>query len=135
MEVQEKIMPQIAQTAENRGHKVWVAYHSRPLNRSKAVKNSILIGNKLTYFLHTKLGLYTGLNRCGSVFSTIHFLWKTKKLKPDLIQLHNLHNCYINLPLLFEFIKKHKIPVVWTLHDCWSFTGQCAYFDMIKCSK
>ena len=52
-----------------------------------------------------------------------------------MIQLHNLHNCYINLPLLFRFIKKHKIPVVWTLHDCWSFTGQCAYFDMIKCSK
>ena len=129
------IMLQIAQTAENRGHNVWVAYHNRPLNRAKAVKHSILIGNKFAYFFHTKLNLYTGLNGCGSFFSTIHFLRKTKKLKPDLIHLHNLHNCYINLPLLFRFIKKHKIPVVWTLHDCWSFTGQCAHFDMVKCSK
>ncbi len=130
-----KIMLQIAKTAENRGHNVWVAYHNHPLNRSKEVKNSILIGNKLAYYLHTKLNLYTGLNGCGSVFSTIKFLRKIKKLKPDLIQLHNLHNCYINLPLLFRFIKKSNIPVVWTLHDCWSFTGQCAYFDMVKCSK
>lgn len=128
-------MLQIAQTAENRGHNVWVVYHNRPLNRQKEVKNSILIGNKLAYYLHTKLSLYTGLNGCGSVFSTLKLLRKIKKLKPDLLQLHNLHNCYINLPLLFSFIKKNKIPVVWTLHDCWAFTGQCAHFDMIKCDK
>lgn len=130
-----KIMLQIAQTAEGRGHNVWVAYHNHRSNLSKSVKNSILIGNKLAFFLHTKLNLYTGLNGCGSVLSTLKFLRKIKKLKPDLIQLHNLHNCYINLPLLFRFIKKNKIPVVWTLHDCWSFTGQCAHFDMIKCFK
>lgn len=130
-----KIMLQIAQTAETRGHNVWVAYHNHKANLSKTVKNSILIGNRLAFFFHTKLNLYTGLNGCGSVLATLKFLHKIKKLNPDLIQLHNLHNCYINLPLLFRFIKKSKIPVVWTLHDCWSFTGQCAYFDMIKCSK
>lgn len=129
------IMLQIAQTAESRGHNVWVAYHNHPQNRKKDVKNSILIGNKLAYYIHTKLSLYTGLNGCGSVFSTLKFLNEVKKLKPDLIQLHNLHNCYINLPMLFRFIKKRKIPVVWTLHDCWAFTGQCAHFDMIKCDK
>lgn len=130
-----KIMLQIAQTARDRHHNVWVAYHNHRLNRIKEVENSILIGNKPTFFLHTKLNLYTGLNGCGSVFSTLKFLRIIKKLRPDLIQLHNLHNCYINLPLLFRFIKKNKIPVVWTLHDCWSFTGQCAHFDMIKCRK
>lgn len=130
-----KIMLQISQTAEDKGHNVWVAYHNHRLNRKKTVKNSILIGNKLAFFLHTKLNLYTGLNGCGSILSTLKFLHKVKKLKPDLIQLHNLHNCYINLPLLFGYIKKSKIPVIWTLHDCWSFTGQCAHFDMIKCPK
>lgn len=130
-----KIMLQIAQTAEHRGHNVWVVYHNRPINRQKDIKNSILIGNKLAYYLHTKLSLYTGLNGCGSLISTLKLLQKIKKLKPDLLQLHNLHNCYINLPLLFSFIKKNKIPVVWTLHDCWAFTGQCAHFDMIKCDK
>lgn len=130
-----KIMLQIALTARERNHDVRVAYHNHKLNRMNKVENSILIGNKLAFFLHTKLNLYTGLNGCGSIFSTLDFLRKVKKLNPDLIQLHNLHNCYINLPILFRFIKKNKIPVVWTLHDCWSFTGQCAHFDMIKCPK
>lgn len=130
-----KIMLQIAQTAEIRGHNVWIAYQNGKLNRTKEVKNSILIGNKLAFFLHTKLFLHTGFNGCGSVFATLKFLREVKNIKPDLIQIHNLHNCYINLPLLFRFIKKRNIPIVWTLHDCWSFTGQCAYFDMVKCSK
>ena len=44
-------------------------------------------------------------------------------------------NNYINLPLLFKYIKKHNVKVVWTLHDCWSFTGQCPHFDIIGCDK
>lgn len=130
-----KIMLQIAQTAESRGHNVWVAYQNGRLNRAKEVKNSILIGNKLAFYLHTKLNTYTGFNGCGSFFATLKFLYQIRKLNLDLIQLHNLHNCYINLPLLFLYIKIKKIPVVWTLHDCWSFTGQCAHFDMINCTK
>lgn len=128
-------MLQIAQTAEKNGHNVWICFQNSSSNRSKAVRNSILIGNKPSFFLHTKLNTYTGFNGCGSVFSTFKFLRKIKKLKPDLIHLHNLHNCYINLPLLFRFIKKNSVPVVWTLHDCWAFTGQCPYYDMANCLK
>lgn len=57
------------------------------------------------------------------------------KFHPDIIHLHNLHDSYINLPMLFSYIKKHDIPVVWTLHDCWSFTGQCPHFTMVKCDE
>lgn len=67
---------------------------------------------------------------------------QTKKLlkwidtiKPDVIHIHNLHNHYMNVELLFDYIKEHNIPVVWTLHDCWSFTGWCAYFDYADCDK
>ena len=56
-------------------------------------------------------------------------------IKPDLIHLHNLHGHYINVELLFNYIKNKKVPVVWTLHDCWAFTGWCAYFDYIGCQK
>lgn len=68
--------------------------------------------------------------------------WQTKRLlkwidnlKPDIIHLHNIHGHYINVAMLFDYIKKHKTPVVWTLHDCWSFTGWCAYFDYSNCDK
>ena len=57
------------------------------------------------------------------------------RVKPDLIHLHNLHNHYINVKLLFDYIKEKKIPIVWTLHDCWSFTGWCSHFDYAKCYK
>lgn len=56
-------------------------------------------------------------------------------IQPDIIHLHNMHNHYVHNEMVFEYIKKHDIPVVWTLHDCWSFTGWCAYFDYAKCGK
>lgn len=37
--------------------------------------------------------------------------------------------------MLFAYIKKKGIRIIWTLHDCWSFTGQCAYFTMAHCDK
>ena len=57
------------------------------------------------------------------------------EIKPDIIHLHNIHNHYVNVKMLFEYIKLHDIPVVWTLHDCWPFTGHCAYFDYADCDK
>lgn len=56
-------------------------------------------------------------------------------IRPDIIHLHNIHNHYVNVKMLFDYIKRHNIPVVWTLHDCWSFTGHCAYFDYAHCDK
>ena len=49
--------------------------------------------------------------------------------------MHNLHGCYLHLPLLFRYFQKKNIPLVWTLHDCWPFTGHCAYFDYSQCKR
>lgn len=54
---------------------------------------------------------------------------------PDIIHLHNLHGYYLHLPTLFSFLRTYGAPVVWTLHDCWAFTGHCAYYDHAGCSK
>lgn len=68
--------------------------------------------------------------------------WATRKLiknieevKPDVIHLHNIHGYYLNYPLLFDYLSITNIPVVWTLHDCWSFTGHCAFFTYCQCNK
>ena len=58
-----------------------------------------------------------------------------KKFEPDIIHLHNLHGYYINIEILFKFLKEYKKPIIWTLHDCWAFTGHCAHFDLYKCYK
>lgn len=129
------IMLQIAEVAKKCGHTAAVCYPKSRGNAKKRKESDIVIGNRLSRNLHLKLAEITGLNGCFSYFSTLNFLRKLNKFKPDIIHLHNLHNCYINLPLLFKYIKKHNIKTVWTLHDCWSFTGHCPHFDMIGCDK
>lgn len=67
--------------------------------------------------------------------ATEHLLSKLNKIKPDIIHLHNIHGYYLNIELLFNWLKIHNVKVVWTLHDCWAFTGHCAYFDGCGCEK
>jgi putative colanic acid biosynthesis glycosyltransferase len=67
--------------------------------------------------------------------STRRFVKYIERLKPDIIHMHNLHGYYLNLPILFEYLKSINVRIVWTLHDCWSFTGHCAYFDYVGCDK
>jgi glycosyltransferase involved in cell wall biosynthesis len=68
--------------------------------------------------------------------------YNTKKLlkwidniNPDIIHLHNIHGDYLHIGVLFKYLKKSGKPIVWTLHDCWSITGRCAYFDYVGCDK
>jgi len=132
------IMFNIGNLVEQHGGESFYAYPSsrtNRINRIKEVRNSIIIGTRIERYLHILLNLYTGFNGCFSIFGTLRFLRKIDRVKPTIIHLHNLHNCYINLPLLFLYLKKHKIPVIWTLHDCWSFTGQCPHFSAIGCEK
>ena len=71
----------------------------------------------------------------GSWMATKQLIRKMAEFKPDLIHLHNIHGCYLHLPSLFAYLGQQAIPVVWTLHDCWPFTGHCAYFDYSGCEK
>ncbi|MDD2628469.1 MAG: glycosyltransferase [Clostridia bacterium] len=129
------IMLNISKTAQECEYTSFVAYANSRSNKKKNVENSILIGNIIERNLHLKLAYYTGYNGCFSQVGTQKFLSQIEKIRPDIIHLHNLHNCYINLKMLFEYIKEKNIPVVWTLHDCWAFTGQCPHFTEIGCNK
>ena len=71
----------------------------------------------------------------GTKIYTKRLIKWIEKYNPDIIHLHNIHGYYINVEILFEYIKEKKIKVVWTFHDCWPFTGHCTYFDKIKCEK
>ena len=71
----------------------------------------------------------------GSKRAMKQFIEKVKKYDPDVIHLHNLHGYYINIEILFNYLKEANKKVIWTLHDCWAFTGHCAYFDYVGCDK
>jgi putative colanic acid biosynthesis glycosyltransferase len=129
------IMLNISKVACEQGFIFYFAYANSRNNKMKTLGNSILISNIVERNLHLKLAYYSGFNDCFSTLGTKAFLKKIDKIKPDIIHLHNLHNCYINLRMLFRYIKAKNIPVVWTLHDCWAFTGKCPHFTMIGCNK
>ena len=69
----------------------------------------------------------------GPKLPTKRLIKKIKEFNPDIIHLHNLHGYYLNFELLFKFLKEYNKPVIWTLHDCWAYTGYCCYYDYIKC--
>ena len=94
-----------------------------------------VIGNKADFAGHVLKNFFQGRAGFGSAAVTKRFLSYLDEIKPDLIHLHNIHGFYLQTELLFDYLKSHDIPVVWTLHDCWPMTGHCAYFDYVGCEK
>lgn len=129
------IMLQIAEKARANGMTCYTCCPKSRSNMKKTLSGQLFIGSRMSRNLHILLGSLSGFQGCFSVLSTIVFLRKLSALRPSVIHLHNLHGNYINLPLLFSYIKRHRIPVVWTLHDCWAMTGQCPHFTMTHCDK
>lgn len=131
-----KIMMGIAEVARAQGHEVMCASPITTTNRDAGEDCGYYrIGTFNSRRLNVALARITGFNGCFAWFETYKLLKKIDEFKPDIIHLHNLHDSYINLPMLFSYIKKHNAPTVWTLHDCWAFTGQCPHFTIVKCDS
>lgn len=114
------------------GHESYIAY-GRDL--PKNCDNAIRIGTKIDNYTHVAKTRVLDKHGFGSIKATIEFIDEVEELDPDIIHLHNIHGYYINIEILFNYLKEANKPVVWTLHDCWSFTGHCAYFDYACCNK
>ena len=104
-------------------------------NDNQVFSDTITVSSWLDCHIHNRLARCTLLQGCFSYGKTKLFLRKVKKYSPTVIHLHNLHGSYIHLSSLFRFVKKNNIPVIWTLHDCWAFTGYCPHFTLSKCAK
>lgn len=114
------------------GHDSYIS-HARFFRESES--EIIKIGNFYDVLSHVLLTRFTDRHCFGSKNATKKLITEIKRINPDLIHLHHLHGYYVNIEILFSFLKEFKKPVVWTFHDCWSFTGHCAHFDFIECNK
>lgn len=126
-----KIAVDIANMLKSKGDEAYIAYGFGQTDYKESFKITSDNEYRLNVHLFAKLGLH---NR-GSRYGTRKLLEWIDKIAPDIIHLHNIHGMYVHYPMLFEYIKKHNISVVWTLHDCWSFTGSCAHFSSVGCEK
>lgn len=98
-------------------------------------KNSIKYANDKIIKFNALLAKVKGNYGFNSKIITKRLILKLKKIKPDVIHLHNLHGHNVNLKLLFTYLKSIDVKIVWTFHDSWSFTGYCTYYDYPVCYK
>lgn len=83
--------------------------------------------NKVIRIINKIIVKVFGSDGFRNIYNTRKIINSLKKEKIDLIHIHSLHGYYINFPMLFKFINKNKIPVIWTLHDNWIYSGRCAF--------
>ena len=134
-----KIMLQIAKVARDQGMEMRTfstrqqskRYSPMPTPPEGHQYYGSYVGNNLHYIFARITGKYG----CYSHISTWKLIRQLKEFKPDLIHLHNLHSAFLNLPMLFRYVRENDISVIWTLHDCWAFTGNCPHFSMAGCTK
>ena len=129
-----RIVTDLCAVLKAEGHQCLVAYgygQSRAIAESDTVKT---VG-KAGYYAHNALAKLTDRTGLYSTAATRRLIHKIEEFDPDVIHLHNLHGYYVNYEILFAYLKRAKKPVVWTLHDCWPFTGHCAYFDAAGCEQ
>lgn len=127
-----KIAEDIGRLAIEKGWRSVIAYgrYATP-SQSETIK----IGSDISVKEHVLESRLMDNHGLASRSATRRLIKQIDDIKPDIIHLHNIHGYYLNYPLLFDYLKSAGVPVVWTLHDCWPFTGHCAYFDYAGCER
>ncbi|MCF0130638.1 MAG: glycosyltransferase [Pseudobutyrivibrio sp.] len=116
------------------GHQCAIAYGRHLVNCDGITLYRI--GSKLDVALHGAKTRLFDAEGFGSKAATRKLVKWIDTYQPDVIWLHNLHGYYINVEVLFGYLKSHPdIQVKWTLHDCWTMTGHCAHFMTIDCNQ
>ncbi len=129
-----RIATDIAKLLEKEGHECRVGFGAEDAP-SEYGRFAVRVGGPVERKLHGALRKLLDGEGYGSHVGTLALIRKMKRFQPDVVHLHNIHGCYLNFRLLFGYLRREGIPVVWTFHDCWPFTGHCAYFDYAQCEK
>ena len=122
-----RITESIGRMAIELGWDCYIVHGPRAVNRPSCM-HSIQACSKLQVYFHFIESFLFDRHGLASRRTTKKVINQIKAIKPDIIHLHCIHGYYLNYELLFEYLKTTQIQVVWTFHDCWSFTGHCAHF-------
>ena len=129
-----RICTELASSLEKAGNEVKIAY-GRDLVKPAHQKYAVKIGSDTEVKMHVLYARLLDASGLGSKHGTKKFLKWVREYDPDIIHLHNIHGYYIHVPMLFDYLKECNKPIIWTLHDCWAFTGHTAFCDAIDCRK
>lgn len=128
-------MMNIASEARNSGFNVYTFCTKKRETLKYNYQSQVFYGNWLDRVISERLSYITGLRDHFNIFQTKDLIKKIKEINPDLIHMHVLHDNFLNYRILFNYLIKTNIPIVWTFHDCSPLTGQCPCFDIVNCDK
>ncbi|WP_449437256.1 glycosyltransferase [Pedobacter steynii] len=128
-----RIAEEMGVIAVENGWDSYIAYGRRFKGESKS--KVLKIGNKLDIYIHLIWTRLFDRHGFASSQATKKLVTQIRDINPDIIVLHNIHGYYINIEILFDFLRDFNKPIFWILYDCWAITGHCAYFDLLKCDK
>ena len=127
------VMRQVTEERRALGDECWMMW-----GRGRAAQNAheFNYGSKAELYANVLQTRIDGRDGFHSRYATKRLIEKLANIEPDVVHLHNLHGYHVNVEMLFAWIAAHEnVQVRWTLHDCWAFTGHCAYFQYARCSR
>lgn len=131
-----RIVAALMEKVEERGGKIRAAYGRGKVPKEiEASEDTFHMGNNLYVYFHGAMSRITDMQGRYSAGPTKALISDIKSFGPDIIHLHNIHGYYLHFPLLFEYLHSFEGRIVWTLHDCFPFTGHCTHFEAAHCDK
>lgn len=128
-----RIAEEIGQLAISNGWESHIAY-GREMG-TKSTSHTYRISGKCDFYMHALQTRLFDRHGLASTRNTHNLIKYIECIKPDVIHLHNIHGYFVNYPTLFRYLSTLSTPIVWTMHDCWTFTGHCSYFDIAGCDR
>ena len=130
-----RIMQEIGQLAMNNGWESYIAYSYGRDGIKPCDSKLVPVGNKADVAWHGLVTRLTDRHGLASEGATRAFIREIERIQPDIIHIHNIHGYFLNYRVLFDYLSQCNTPVVWTVHDCWLYTGHCYYYSYIGCNK
>ena len=130
-----RIMKEIGEIAITAGWESYIAYSGARDGVPQHSSRLIPVGNKLDLAIHAVATRLFDAHGLVSRRATKQLIRRIREIDPDIVHIHNVHGYWLNYPLLCRYLQESGKPVIWTVHDCWLYTGHCYYYSAARCDK
>lgn len=128
-------MQEIGDCVMAAGWDSYVAYSRGRDGLRLCTSHIVPVGNKLDVAIHGLETRFLDRHGLSSAAATRAFVHRLEQLQPDIVHIHNIHGYFLNYPMLFRYLRESGVPVIWTVHDCWLYTGHCYHYMYAGCER
>ena len=130
-----RIMKEIGELAMQAGWESYIAYSRARDGVPQHSSRLVPVGDRLDLAVHAVATRLFDAHGLASHRATRELIRRIQEIDPDIVHIHNVHGYFLNYPMLSEFLRQRGKPVIWTVHDCWLYTGHCYHYASAHCDK